>query len=44
MYMKFISLALCGVMIYFGLHYYKAIRHEFYEVWDSMDRRMGAEK
>ena len=37
--------ALIGLAVWVVAHdHYDAIRHEFYEVWDSMDRRMGEEK
>ena len=34
---KLIPLALCVGVLLLGREYYKAIRHEFYQVWDSMD-------
>ena len=41
---KIFSLALCGVVIlmgYIGLEHYKAVRHEFYQVWDTIDEMRG---
>lgn len=38
--MKYLSLALCGVVLlmgYIGREHYKAVQHEFYQVWDSME-------
>ena len=34
---KLIPLALCGVLFLLGRDYYKAIRHEFYQVWDTIE-------
>ena len=42
--MKYLSLALCGVLAYLGWEYYKAIRHELYQVWDSMDELKGEQQ
>ena len=39
--MKYLSLVLCGVLAYLGWEYYKAVRHEFYQVWDSMNELKG---
>lgn len=44
--MKYLSLALVSVgafcmLFYFGREYYKAIRHEFYQVWDTIDEMRG---
>jgi len=35
---------LCGVLAYFGWEYYKAIRHEFYQVWDTIDEMRGKQQ
>ena len=43
MRMKLIPLAFCIGLLLLGREYYKAIRHEFYEVWAAMDRRIGEE-
>ena len=39
-----IVIAVAYLALLFKDDHYDAIRHEFYEVWDSMDRRMGAEE
>ena len=44
--MKYVSgiLVLIGglcMLSYFGREYYKAIRHELYQVWDSIDELKG---
>lgn len=44
MRMKYLSLALCGVLFYLGHEYYKAVRHEFYQVWDSISELKGVQK
>ena len=41
---KYLPLALCGVLFYLGVEYYKAVRHEFYQVWDSMSELKGEVK
>ena len=38
---KLIPLALCGIVLLIGRRYYKAVRHELYKVWDSMDELKG---
>ena len=38
---KILPLALCGFLLMVGREYYKAIRHEFYQVWDSMEELRG---
>jgi len=38
------AIALTFAVVLLKDDHYDAIRHEFYEVWDSMDRRMGEEK
>ena len=41
---KILPLAICGVIIligWVGMEHYKAVRHEFYQVWDSMDEMRG---
>lgn len=37
MVQKLIPLALCGIVLLIGRRYYKAVRHELYQVWDSMN-------
>jgi len=48
MFMKrvflWIAIAVAFAVLLSREDHYDAIRHEFYEVWDSMDRRMGEEK
>ena len=44
--MKYVSgiLVLIGgfcILSYFGKEYYKAIRHEFYQVWDTISEMKG---
>lgn len=39
--MKYLSIALCGVLFWLGREYYKAVRHEFYQVWDTIDEMRG---
>lgn len=43
--MKYLSLALplvlCCVLAYFGREFDKATRHEFYQVWDTIDEMRG---
>ena len=41
---KYLSLALCGVLFLLGREYYKAIRHEFYQVWDTIHEIKGDEE
>ena len=44
MLMKYLSLALCGAigfLDWLGRDYYKAVRHEFYQVWDTIDEMRG---
>ena len=38
---KYLSLVLCGILFYLGREYYKAVRHEFYQVWDSFEEMRG---
>jgi len=42
--MKYLSLAMCGVLFWLGREYYKAVRHELYQVWDSMNELKGVQK
>lgn len=42
--MKYVSLALCGILfycVYVGKEHYKAVRHEFYQVWDTIEEMRG---
>lgn len=41
MLMKYVSLALCVGLFFLGREYYRAVRHEFYQVWDSMSELKG---
>ena len=34
---------ICVIWLLLRPDHYKAIRHELYEVWDSLDRRLGEE-
>lgn len=40
--MKYLSLLACAALFLLGREYYKAVRHEFYQVWDSMSELKGA--
>ena len=42
--MKYLSLALCCVLAFMGREYYKAVRHEFYQVWDSLEEVKNSAK
>ena len=33
--------ALCGIVILIGRHFYKVVRHEFYQVWDTIGELKG---
>lgn len=39
--MKYVSLALCVGLLLAGREYYKAVRHEFYQVWDTISELKG---
>ena len=39
--MKYLSLALCGILAYLGWEYYKTVRHELYQVWDTIGEIKG---
>ena len=41
---KLIPIAFCGIVLLIGRRYYKAVRHELYQVWDSMDELKGEKK
>ena len=40
---KLLPLAVCGVLLLLGREYYKAVRHELYQVWDTINEMKGAE-
>ena len=39
--MKYLSLVACGILFWLGREYYKAVRHEFYQVWDDIEKLKG---
>ena len=41
---KYIPIALCIGLLLLGREYYRAVRHEFYQVWDTIEEMKGADK
>ena len=40
-YVSLITVALCGVLLYFGRECYKAVRNDLYQVWDVINDIKG---
>lgn len=41
---KILPLTICGVILligWVGMEHYKAVRHEFYQVWDTIGEMRG---